>query len=212
MTLEVAIRGDLKAMMRDEAKALRKSATIAVRRAARGARRDLIRQIKRSVKTNQGLSRKRPEQWVIAKLDPQRGFKSNNPTGVVSGRARYRRRAGEVDLLTILDEGATVTARSGKFLAIPTENAPLRSGRGGARRAMPSEVRIPVDILPARGGRAVIVRRGTREVLWTLVREVRLPKRIDAARSHAKRTAKIVDDFISQLAKEDVKLEKKWGL
>ncbi len=210
MTLKVAIRGNLTAMMRDEVRAVNKSATIAVRRASRGARRDIIRQIKRSVKAGQGLTRKRPEDWVIAKTTPRRGF-SANPTGVVSGRARYRRKGGDVDLLTILDEGATITARSGKFLAYPTENAPLRSGRGGARRAMPSEARIPVDVLPAGRDAAVLVRKGTRQVLWILIRQVRLPRRINAARSHAKRTAKIVDDFIRQLAKEDLRLERKYA-
>lgn len=210
MELTVAIRGDLKAMMRDERRAIDKAKTITVRRQTRGARLLIVNQIKRSKKRAGRLSGGDPKQWVAATITPKRGF-SSDPVGIVSGRARYRRAGGEVDLLTVLDEGATITANNTKFLAIPTDKAPLRSGRGGARRASPNESRIPLTLLPAGPDKAVLVRKGTREVLWVLVRQVTFPKKIDMALADARRSAKIVPDFIKALAKEDTRLERKYG-
>lgn len=210
MELKVAIRGDLRAMMRDERRAIDKAKTIAVRRATRGARLLIANQVKRSTKRAGRVGGGEPKRWIAASITPKRGF-SRNPVGIVAGRARYRRAGGEVDLLTVLDEGATITARNAKWLAIPTEFAPLRPGRGGARRARPKEVRFPLTFLPSGPNKAVLVRKGTREVLWVLVRQVRFPKKIDVARADARRSGKIVDDFLKALAKEDLRLERKYG-
>src|SRR5690606_29278018 len=118
-----------------------------------------------------------------------------------------RRPSGTVDLLLVFDEGALITGRGGKWLAIPTGIAPLKSGRGGARRATPAEAGLNLVFLPAGSNRGVLVDPGSREVLYVLVKQVRVRKRIDLDRVFQARSARLVDQFFRTLAREDEKLE-----
>ena len=72
---------------------------------------------------------------------PQRAD-SLNAKGVVFSVSRYKRRAGgPIDLVTVFEEGASIRPVAGRFLAIPTPAAGQAQGpgRGGPRKAMPSD-------------------------------------------------------------------------
>lgn len=208
--VEVHIRAvDMRRMMRDDLTAVARAATTSVRRATLGSRRDIQKQLRRSLTLGRRLSGGSMDQLVRAWVEPRRGNRLD-PKGRVYSRARYRRPSGTVDLLLVFDEGALITGRGGKWLAIPTGNAPLKSGRGGARRATPGEAGLNLVFLPAGSNRGVLVDPGSREVLYVLVKQVRVRKRIDLDRVFQARSARLVDQFFRTLAREDEKLEAKY--
>lgn len=103
------------------------------------------------------------------------------------------------------------SARNGQWLAIPTENAPLRSGRGGVRRAWPSETKLQLQFLRIEPNRAVLLTKGRRpRVLYILVRKVELAKRLDIAHAHSRASRRLFREFPRQLARQDRRLERKW--
>ncbi len=98
----------------------------------------------------------------------------------------------------VFNEGATITARGRKWLAIPTEEAARqgfatqytgRNGRELSGAAIPrwasnirkaaSAYELHVEFEDGRRGRIVGERNGRRVVLFILVRSVRIAKRID---------------------------------
>ena len=83
-------------------------------------------------------------------------------------------------ILSAFDQGVTITARNGRWLAIPTNDAP----RGPRRRMTPAQVEARfgrrLRFIPARLGRtAVLVMAG--KVMFVLVPQVTLQKRLDIA-------------------------------
>jgi hypothetical protein len=90
-------------------------------------------------------------------------------------------RAGEI--LEAHAQGAVINAQTGRWLAIPTKAAP-RTGRG--RRLSPREAEeagIRLRFRPVQGGKAggllIAVNRRPPVVLYVLVRQVTLRKRLD---------------------------------
>ena len=200
MDLLVAVRGDLRGLMAQRLRLAERAVTSAVRSTTRGLQRELRRQLKRAFRSAPAaLSGGSIEKTVGARIRPARGA-SLDAEGLVYSRARYRRPSGQVDLLEVFDRGAEIKAAGGKWLAIPTEHAPLRSGRGGQRRAWPKESGLKLKFLPTRdarvarlvladgrqtssGGRAIVV--------YWLVREVRLARRLDIAAATRKWRARL---------------------
>jgi len=197
MDLSVAIRGDLREVMAQRLRVAERAVTGAVRSITFGLQRELRRQVKRAFRSAPvALSGGSIEKTVAARVTPVRGF-SLEPEGLVHSRALYRRPSGQVDLLEVFDRGAEIRAAGGKWLAIPTEHAPLRSGRGGMRRARPRESGLKLQFRPTRNPRlARLVLRdraaaGRETVVYWLVREVRLPKRLDIAGAERKWRARL---------------------
>lgn len=212
MELRAALRGSLREILADEERAVARAATRSVRAAAGQARRMIRGQIRRNFGDRSGrLSGTPLEDTVRYKSEPRRG-NALNAKAVVSSRGVYRRRGQEFDLLAIYDEGATIRARRGKWLAIPTEEAPLRGGRGGIRRARPSETKLKLQFVQLGPNRAVLLTTGRRaRVFYILVRQVELAKRLDIARAHDSATKRLFREFPRQLAREDRRLEQKWS-
>lgn len=212
MELRAAVRGNLRAILRDEERAIARAATRSVRAAAGQARRMLRGQIRKSFgRERRRLSGAAFEDTVRYRSKPRRG-QALDATATVYSRARYRRRRGEVDLLAVYDEGVSIRAGKGRWLAVPTEIAPLRSGRGGARRASPSEIRIPLQFLQIDPQRALLVTKGRRRrVLYVLVREVNLGKRLDVQRAWDSGRQRLNSEFIRQLVRQDRELARKWS-
>jgi len=199
MDLSVAIRGELREVMAARLRIAERAVTGGVRSVTFGLQRELRRQVRRAFRSAPAaLSGGSIEKTVAARVTPARGF-SLEPEGLVHSRALYRRPSGQVDLLEVFDRGAEIRAAGGKWLAIPTEHAPLRSGRGGKRRARPKESGLKLQFMPTRNprlGRLVLRDRGSRAaaretVVYWLVREVRLPKRLDIAAAERKWRARL---------------------
>ena len=199
MDLLVAARGDLREVMAQRLRVAERAVTNGVRSTTFGLQRELRRQVKRAFRSAPvALSGGTIEKTVGARVTPARGF-SLEPEGLVYSRALYRRPSGQVDLLEAFDRGAEIRAAGGRWLAIPTEHAPLRAGRGGQRRARPKESGLKLQFLPTRDPRvARLVLREAAErpgrqpaVLYWLVREVRLAKRLDIAAAERKWRARL---------------------
>jgi hypothetical protein len=85
----------------------------------------------------------------------------------------------------LFGQGAVIRAAGGGWLAIPTENAWMKSARGPRGQRMSPREMIAAGarlaFLPARGGRmvAVLRQRGQTVVTHVLVRQVGLRKRYD---------------------------------
>lgn len=211
MELRAAVRGNLLLILADEERAIARAATRSVRAAAGQARRMIRGQIRRNFADRSGrLSGTPLEDTVRYKSDPRYGS-ALDATAVVYSRAVYRKRGQEFDLLALYDQHTTIRARNGQWLAIPTENAPLRSGRGGVRRAWPSETKLQLQFLRIEPNRAVLLTKGRRpRVLYILVRKVELAKRLDIAHAHSRASRRLFREFPRQLARQDRRLERKW--
>lgn len=212
MELRAAVRGNLRAILKDEERAIARAATRSVRAAAGQARRMLRSQIRRNFgKQRSRLSGKAFEDTVRYKSTPRRG-QALDATARVYSRSTYRRLGGQIDLLALHDAPRTIRARGGRWLAIPTEQAPLRGGRGGTRRATPREAGLALQFIQIDRQRALLVSKGRqRRVLYVLVREVKLGKRLDVHRAWDSGRKRLDREFARQLAREDQRLEKKWS-
>jgi len=213
MDLELAIRGDLRETMAQRLRVAERAVTSAVRSTTFGLQRQLRREAKRAFRNAPAaLSGGSIEKTVAARVTPAKGA-SLDVEGLVFSRALYRRPSGQVDLLEVFERGTEIRAGGGNWLAIPTEHAPLRSGRGGPRRARPKESGLRLQFLPTRDPRVgcLVLRErsraaGAREgVVYWLVREVRLAKRLDIAAGERKWSARLgpqiernLDRFASQ--------------
>lgn len=175
-----------------------RAVTSGVRSTTRGLQRELRRQVKRAFRNAPAaLSGGSIEKTVGARVTPARGA-SLDAEGLVYSRALYRRPSGQVDLLEVFERGAEIRAAGGTWLAIPTEHAPLRSGRGGQRRASPKESDLKLRFAPTRDPRVARLvlrdpaRGAAREVVvYWLVREVRLAKRLDIVAAERKWRARL---------------------
>lgn len=202
----VEVRGDLGKAIRAEGRAIRKAVTQGLAQAGRDTRRDLLREFRSRLRSGRrGVSLKSLNGLVSVGRKPRTGFESWSPRVWVISRATYKRggvRQEPIDLFAVFDEGATIRAASGKFLAIPTENAPKKPGRG-QRAATPKEATragVPIRFVPIAPGKALLVDPRTEAVMWVLVRRVRIQKRLslDAIhRRHADRVLDHIDDKLS---------------
>ena len=149
---------------------------------------------------------------LVVRRKPARGFSSWSPRVWVRSRATYKAgatRTQSIDLFDVFDTGAVVRAQRSKYLAIPTENAPFKQGRGGTRRASPSEANVKVRFVPARGGNAVLIDPRSKQVLWVLVRQVRVPKRISIDAVVARHGGRLIDVIETKLDNELARLARR---
>ena len=169
---DAAIRGKLKAEMAAEVKAGEGAVTAVIRRRTLKLKQDVRAQI-----SSAGLG-ERLGNAMRDRFYPSRGA-SLSATGVVASRAIYKRPGGLVDLITVFQEGATINARGGKYLAIP-----VGVGKNESLRNFDSK---DIDLIPFRNGQGyVVLRRGARQfgrggggVLFLLIKQARIKRRLN---------------------------------
>ena len=197
MKLAASIARSLQADMQTELRDIERAVASGTRDAGRRLKTELRRQV-----ASAGLEQRlactwRDEHYPNRKLDAASLVYTKAP-----------------QIIRAFDEGAVIRSRRGRFLAIPTENAP-RKGTDG-RRIRPStfpEHRFgPLRFVPRSSGPSLLVVDGLRAsfgrksgelrgfrratdrarargdglatvVMFLLVRQVKLPKRLDVARA-----------------------------
>jgi hypothetical protein len=197
MNLVATIARSLQADMQAELRDIGRAVTTGTRDAGRGLRTELRRQV-----TSAGLGQRLANSW----RDKHYPNQNLDAASLVYTKAPQ--------IIRALDEGAVIRSRSGRFLAIPTENAP-RKGTDG-KRISPStfpEHRLgPLRLVPRTSGPSLLVVDGLRAsfsrqtgelrgfrratdrarrsgqglttvVMFLLVPQVKLSKRLDVARA-----------------------------
>jgi hypothetical protein len=217
MLVQAFVEGNLGAFLRAQAAAVEKGGGRALRRVTGGIRGQIRRDIGRASFAGGGKGLARAVRSRV------RG-KGADVEGIVYSKATYkasaRRPGGPVDLVQLFGQGATIRAASGGWLAIPTENAWVKSGRGPrGQRMTPAEMiaaGAKLAFLPAGGGRMVAVIRhlGASFVTHVLVRQVSLRKRYDlqsAVDRWVGRMPEIMTDEINRAAEGSRVLERYGG-
>lgn len=130
----MAAEGNLDKFMADRAKGIASAVTRAVRSVTFGLQRELRRQVRKANFKKDGL-----EKLVSAKVFPKKGYLAD-AEGVVYSNAQVQRNGGEVDLIEVFSTGATITAKGGKWLAIPTADAATARGGQTSSKYRPSAI------------------------------------------------------------------------
>jgi hypothetical protein len=201
--LQAALDGDLREMMRAEADAVARANTRAVGRASSGLQQELRRQVRAA-----GLGVGVEKAWQRATYP--RGRRSMNPAALVYSKATRIHDAFMAD--------RTVTARGGRWLAIPLDAAVARgwhqdharSSGGRPRRWANVEAAARslggLAFVPLPGGRGLLVHRdpaGRSTAYFLLVRRVRLRKRLDVDGPAARWADRLPGYIVRELARED---------
>ena len=205
MKLVASLARSLQADMQTELRDLERAVATGTRDAGRGLKTELRRQV-----SSAGLGQRLANSW----RDRHYPNRKLDAASLVYSKAPQ--------IIRAFDEGAVVRSRRGRFLAIPTENAP-RKGTDG-RRISPStfpEHRFgPLRFVPRTSGPSLLVvdglqasfsrktgalrgfRRATNRarqsrqglttvVMFLLVPQVKLPKRLDVTRAAERWSAEL---------------------
>ena len=197
MNLAATIARSLQAELQAELRDIERAVASGIRDAGRSLRTELRRQV-----TSAGLGQRLANTWRDKHYPNQR----LDAASLVYTKAPQ--------IIRAFDEGALIRSRRGRFLAIPTENAP-RKGTDGKRispRTFPEHRFGPLRFVPRSSGPSLLVVDGLRAsfsrksgelrgfrratdrarargdglttvVMFLLVRQVKLPKRLDVARA-----------------------------
>jgi hypothetical protein len=173
-TLSLAVRGDLKEWTTSIQKSVSSGSSKALRISTFGLRKDIRARIRRAGFVGKVLPRA-----VAGKVTGENG-RVYSVAIYPAGRGRTQ----PLDLIQLFDQGTTITARNGQWLAVPTGNGPRRSGRGGVRMASPRETDAmgwKLVAIPAKNGNMVLVSaRGSYKIVThVLIKMSRLGKRYD---------------------------------
>jgi Family of unknown function (DUF6441) len=197
MKLAVSLARSLQAGMQAELRGIERAVATGTRDAGRGLKTELRRQV-----TSAGLGQRLANSWRDKHYPNQR----LDAASLVYTKAPQ--------IIRAFDEGAVIRSRRGRFLAIPTENAPSRGtdGRRITPGSFPEHRFGPLRFVPRNSGRSLLVvdglrasfsrktgelrgfRRATQRarrsgqdlttvVMFLLVPQVKLPKRLDVARA-----------------------------
>ena len=201
MKLGATIVGDLKAVMADEVRTTEQAVTTAIDRAGSGLQREWRGAVS-------GALGRRLGNAVRFNRYPAQGT-SLDAAAYVFVRPGKGGRGGAADIVSSFDEGTLIRRGGGRWLAIPTENTPLKA-RG--RRATPADLEsatkfggfgrdlelVPTNrpgvmllvmpVVRAKNGRGIKpatprrLKAGRQQdfvVMFILVRQVQMPKRFD---------------------------------
>lgn len=209
-----AVRGDLAGYMKADANALARVHTILVRTAGGRTKRGIQKQIKASFKESKQFAG-----TVRLVSSPPRGFSTKTSVRVYS-KARYKashnRRAEAVDLLELYTRAETVTAHNKQWLAIPTQNAPLRSGRGGTRKAQPSESGLKLAFVKgASDDEGYLVAKFTNQarpvLMYVLRRKTSRVARINPDAVHRDTLQRMTVEMQKIFVREDLRMRRLFG-
>jgi hypothetical protein len=197
MKLAASITRSLQADLQAELRDIERAVATGTREAGRGLRTELRRQV-----TSAGLGQRLANSW----RDKHYPNQKLDAASVVYTKAPQ--------IIRAFDEGTVIGSRRGRFLAIPTENAP-RKGTDGRRirpSTFPEHCFGPLRFVPRRSGASLLMADGLRAsfsrktgelrgfrrttdrarqgsqgvatvVMFLLVPQVKLPKRVDVARA-----------------------------
>jgi Family of unknown function (DUF6441) len=216
MKLAASIARSLQSDMQAELRDIERAVATGTRDAGRGLRSELRRQV-----TSAGLGQRLANSWRDKHYPNQK---------LDAASLVYTK---EPQIIRAFDEGAVIRSRRGRFLAIPTENAP-RKGTD-RRRISPGtfpEHRFgPLRFVPRRSGPSLLVADGLRAsfsrqtgqlrgfrraterarqradgvttvVMFLLVPQVKLSKRLDVARAAVRWSAQLPGLIEQQLRSE----------
>jgi Family of unknown function (DUF6441) len=216
MKLVAALARSLQADMQVELRTIERAVTTGTRDAGRGLKTELRRQV-----GSAGLGQRLANSWRD----------KHYPNQKLDAASLIYTKAPQI--IRAFDEGAVIRSRRGRFLAVPTENAP-RKGTDGGRispstfpenrfgplRFVPRSSRpslLVVDGLRASISRKTGELRGFRRatdrarqsgqgattvVMFLLVPQVKLPKRLDVAREAERWSAQLPALIEQQLQSE----------
>jgi Family of unknown function (DUF6441) len=214
--LTTTIARSLQTDMQDELRGLERAVAAGTRDAGRGLKTELRRQV-----SSGGLGRRLANSW----RDRHYPNRKLDAVSLVYTKAPQ--------IIRAFDEGALIRSKRGRFLAIPTENAP-RKGTGGMRispSTFPEHRFGPLRFVPRQSGPSLLVvdglrasfsrktgalrgfRRATERarqsgqglttvVMFLLVPQVKLPKRLDLARAAERWSAQLPALIEQQLRAE----------
>jgi Family of unknown function (DUF6441) len=216
MKLAATIARSLQTDMQAELRGIEGAVAAGTREAGRGLKTDLRRRV-----ASAGLGQRLANSWRD----------KHYPNQKLDAASLVYTKAPQI--IRAFDEGAVIRSRRGRFLAIPTENAP-RKGTDG-RRISPStfpEHRFgPLRFVPRQSGPSLLVvdglrasfsrksgelrgfRRATNRardrgdglttvVMFLLLPQVKLPKRLDVARAAERWSAQLLALIEQQLRSE----------
>lgn len=216
--LKLAVRGELSAFITAHNKSLAKALTSTVRATANTIRSRTQRQIRKNFKSADGGPSLRLAKTLIQKNTPCSGY-GFNPMSRITSRALYNAkgvRSAEIDLLDLFQTSATVRAAGRQWLAIPTRDAPRRSGRGGSRQATPAESKLELVFLRTKDpNKAVLVAKpqGSSRpvVMYVLLKQTTRTARIDLESEIDRAAGRLSEFYDRQWAREDAALNDQFG-
>lgn len=165
---------------------------------ARAAAEVIKMQVRGHINQNtRGRKTRLPNTFKADVYPDQRGRSSANPTVLSYTTAP--------EILFTLDEGATVRARNGEYLAIPTRA--VRRQATGFRKPTPTNWnRLPgnrnstlVLTQRKRGNRLILIDAKTKKLQFTLVRRARIPRKLNLRRHYFIALTKIRDRGIARI-------------
>lgn len=201
MSVQAFIEGNLGAFLRAQAVVVEKGSARGLRRVTGGIRGQIRRNITRAGFTGGG------RQLASTVRSRVRG-EGTDVEGVVYSKATYaagkQRPGGPVDLVQLFAQGTTIRSARGGWLAIPTQDAPLKAARGRGQRMTPGDLKAAgerVRFIPARGSRLIaVVRRGGRDVVThVLVRQLTLRRRFDLESAIDRWTARLPEILATEI-------------
>jgi hypothetical protein len=191
MKLAATLARSLQADMREELRNIERSIATGTQEAGRGLKTELSRQV-----TSAGLGQRLARTW----RDKHYPNQKLDAASLVYSKAPQ--------IIRAFDEGAVIRSRRGRFLAIPTQNAP-RKGTDG-KRVKPStfpEYRFgPLRFVPRRNGPSLLVVGGLRASLSRKTGEVRGFRR---ATERARQSGQGLSTVVMFLLVPQVKLRKR---
>ena len=191
MKLAATILRSLQADMQAELRGIERAVASGTREAGRGLRTELRHQV-----MSAGLGQRLANGWRDRHYPNQK----LDAAGLVYTRAPQ--------IIRAFDEGAVIRSRRGRFLAIPTENAP-RKGPDGRRispRTFPEHGFGPLRLVPRPSGLSLFVVDGLRASLSRKTGELRGFRR---ATDRARRSGQGLTTVVMFLLVPQVKLSKR---
>ncbi|MCB9983655.1 MAG: hypothetical protein H6861_08310 [Rhodospirillales bacterium] len=118
------------------------------------------------------------------------------------------------EIVTAFDKGLLIRTRNKQWLAIPTKNAPRPLGRKQKRtpERLFNDYKLDFRFVERDSKTAFLVAknaRGKDVIMFTLIKQAKIPKRLDIERSVRKWTARIPDMIERELEKQEAKQKAK---
>ena len=191
MKLAATIARSLQADLQTELRDIERAAASGTKDAGRGLKTELRRQV-----TSAGLGRRLANSWRDKHYDNR---------GIDAASLVYTKAP---QIIRAFDEGAVIRSKRGRFLAIPTANAP-RKGTDGKRirpSTFPEHRFGPLRFVPRRNGPALLVLEGLRASVSRKTGELRGFRR---ASDRARRRGTGLTTVVMFLLVPQVKLRKR---
>lgn len=114
------------------------------------------------------------------------------------------------EIITAFDKGLLIQARNKKWMAIPTKHAPRPLGRKQKRtpERLFNDYRLDFRFIQKDGKTAFLVAKnakGKDVIMFTLIKQSQMPKRLDIDRSVRKWVGKVPEKIEQELAKQEAK-------